>query len=194
MAQQLASKDFIERVREALEALAQGSSASPVGELAAILGAGKKYAIVGMSGNQSSNFNTNDHVELNQIDAENSEGSGITVSTGSGQAQGIVTLPKGSVYRIFGFVTFQAGAASDQLCCSVFNRTDSVEADGNGTMQKTYNNVGTQGVNAHPACQYIDATAEEKEIDFRILSGAGVNTIFAGSTSEGASYLDIEQL
>ena len=197
---QLASKDFIERVRDALIALSEGSSASPVGELASISSVGKKYALISMAANQSANFTPPDHVELDQVEFENSEGSGVSVTGGANtQADGIITLPKGGIWKLNAWLTFQGGAAADQICCAFFGVSGSgfptpAEADGKGLMQKNYTNINNAGLNSVPATAYIDARLGAVDVELRILSGAGVQVIFAGSTNEGPTYVTAEQL
>lgn len=197
---QLASKDFIERVIDALKAISEGSSASPVGELASIASVGKKYALVSMAADQAANFTAPDHIELDQVEFENSEGSGVSVTGGNNnQTDGIITLPKGGIWKCQGWISFGAGAASDQLCCSFFGVSGSgfptpSEADGKGTMQQVINAVASNGVQVQPANAYIDARLGAVDIELRILSGAGIVTIFAGSTTVGPTYVTVEQL
>ncbi len=197
---QLASKDFIERVRDALVALSEGSSASPGGELASIASVGKRYALISMAANQTTNFTPPDHVELDQVEFENSEGSGVVVTGGANtQADGIITLPKGGIWKLNAWLTFTGGAPADQICCSFFGILGPgfptpAEADGKGLMQKTYANVSSDSHNSVPATAYIDTRLGAVDVELRILSGAGVQQIFAGSTSQGPTYVTAEQL
>lgn len=197
---QLASKDFIERVLDALKAISGGSSASFGGELASILSEGKRYALISMAANQTANFATNDHVEFDQVEFENSEGSGVSVTGGNNnQTDGIITIPKGGIWKCHAWLSFQAQVAADQLCCSVFGVSGSgfptpAEADGKGAMQKCYTNTQNNGEDSFPATAFIDARLGSVDIELRILSGAGVNRINAGSTAEGPTYMTIEQL
>ena len=200
---QLASKDFIERVIDALKAISQGSSASPVGELASILSVGKRFAVIGMGGegNQSFDLGVGDHIEFGAggggIEVENTEGSGVTIAPGTGQKAGQITLPKGGIWKVQGYLSFAGGMADSQICCAFFDLTSGgtpAEAPGMGLMQKTYTNVVNQGVNVVPASAYIDCRTAAVTIELRILSASGATTVFAGSTNEGPTYMTAEQL
>jgi len=57
----------------------------------------KSYAFISLSADQTSNLAVNNHVEFNTI--LNSVG-GITISSGAGQANGLITLDAGKTYKI----------------------------------------------------------------------------------------------
>lgn len=69
-----------------------------------------KYMTARLSADQSTNIDSGDHVEFNQAIADSGH---ITLSTGSGQENGIFTLPEG-VYRLQAFVraTFSDSTAT----------------------------------------------------------------------------------
>lgn len=56
------------------------------------------WAMVALGADQTTNISVNNHIEFDLI--EKAEGSGISLATGSGQADGLVTLPAGIRYRI----------------------------------------------------------------------------------------------
>jgi len=78
-----------------------------------------KYGLYSLSTNQTTNLITGNHIEL-----DTSEGSLGGLSTGTGQNNGIITLPAGKTYKITGSFLFNhsiAGATTLQL----YDRTNS---------------------------------------------------------------------
>ncbi len=64
------------------------------------IGGDKIVARCTLSADQTSNFSAGNHIEFNTI--EYTSGSGLSLSTGSGQANGIVTLPANKKFEILG--------------------------------------------------------------------------------------------
>jgi hypothetical protein len=78
-----------------------------------------KYGLYSLSADQSSNLSVENHIEFNNV-----QGSLPAPSTGSGQANGIITLPAGRTYKISGaFQTNHSAAGLAQI--QIYNRTSS---------------------------------------------------------------------
>jgi hypothetical protein len=80
-----ASQVFVEQTREALAILGVGASVNLGG-----------YGLVIMGADQQANLDAGDHVEFTGFDGE---ATGIAVSSGAGQANGLITLQPG-VWRM----------------------------------------------------------------------------------------------
>jgi hypothetical protein len=79
-----------------------------------------KYGLYTLSANQPSNFGLNTHVEFNTTD-----GSLGGLSTGSGQANGIITLPAGKTYKISASM-FPMFSNAGYTVFQMYDRTNSV--------------------------------------------------------------------
>lgn len=175
----IASSDFRKRVQDASAAPGQ-----------AMLSRDKRFALFTLSGDQSSNLTAPNHVQFDTL--QTSSGSGISQSAGTAQQLGLLTIPIGGRWKITAGFTFTAQAPTDQLCAAVFNNTDT-QQEGVGGMKKTYTN-GQNDNDSPQAVAFLDTVAEAKEIELRILSGAGLLTIKAGSTSFGPTWLAVEEM
>lgn len=79
-----------------------------------------KYGLYTLSGNQTSNLSTGNHIEFNT-----SQGSLGGLSTGSGQENGIITLAGGKTYKIT-FITYvRFTSTSGVLIGEVYDNTNS---------------------------------------------------------------------
>lgn len=82
------------------------------------VGASFKYGLYTLSADQTSNLSVGDHVEW-----DTDEGSLGGLSTGSGQADGIVTLSAGITYKITGALQFDFSSAG-QVKFQVYDGTN----------------------------------------------------------------------
>ncbi len=111
MAEQI-SADFVRQVRLALEVLAGENSMSPTDELSPLVSAGGAEAYFQTTMlDQSSNLATNDHVEFNGQIA-NDGGGFIALSSGAGQAQGLITLAAEKKYILMAGLNCIFGSAA----------------------------------------------------------------------------------
>ena len=79
-----------------------------------------KYGLYTLSVNQTSNVAVNNHVEFNT-----SEGSLGGLATGSGQANGIVTLTAGKTYKIMFSLYATHASTAGYVAAQIYNRTGS---------------------------------------------------------------------
>ncbi|MEI8390120.1 MAG: hypothetical protein WCG23_09590 [bacterium] len=83
-------------------------------------GASFKYGLYTLSADQTSNFALNNHVQFNTV-----QGSLGGLSTGSGQANGIITLAAGKTYKISGNILAVFSNAAGHVGCELYDRTNS---------------------------------------------------------------------
>ena len=158
-----ASQIFVEQVREALEILGVGS----VGE----------YALVSMSGVQVTDLLAGDHVELDTI---NDQSGAFLLSTGAGQANGLITVPAGKVWILSAAWQIGYTGISGFLNLRWRNNTDAVligVAVNVNPETQTSDNAGLRSTVA-----IIDATLEAKEVEVRIVGNLNANRIEGGSS------------
>ena len=105
-----ADQIFVERTREAL----------------AILGIGgptvKSFALIRMGTTQSSNLLAGDHIQFNAI-TEQSANADISVSTGAGQANGLITLPADKIFEVSCELGVLFGSAVSNLRLQIRDNT-----------------------------------------------------------------------
>ncbi len=110
-----ASQIFVERVREAAAILGIGTPAPTV----------KSYALISLGTTQSTDLLAGDHIQFNAI-TEQSANNDISVSTGAGQANGLVTLPAGKVFELSCEVGVLFGSAVSSFRLQFRNNTGAV--------------------------------------------------------------------
>ncbi len=108
-----ASQIDVEVVREALAILGIGGTPT------------KSYALIRMGSTQSSDLGANDHIQFDSI-TEQSANNDISVSTGAGQANGLVTLPAGKVFELSCEVGVIFGTAASSFRLQFRNNTGAV--------------------------------------------------------------------
>jgi len=83
----------------------------------------KEVMQASLSSTQLSNLAQTNHVEFNTILFQ--QGTGITLATGSGQANGIFTLPAGKTFRITSSLFGTTSATTSEIIFSCYNNTGS---------------------------------------------------------------------
>lgn len=132
-----------------------------------------KYGLYTLSANQTSNFAIGNHIEFDTC-----QGSLGGLSTGSGQADGIVTLEGGKTYKIetvVGIHCSSAGAGNTQI----YDRTNSVYC---GTPQGhvTFDNNASDSSSG--STMAIISPSTDIDIDLRIVTSSGNwTTVYEGS-------------
>lgn len=129
-----------------------------------------RYGLYTLSANQTSNISVGNHVEWNTA-----EGSLGGLSTGSGQENGIITLPAGKTYKIT-CVCRGAFSGSGSIVYQVYDNTNSTFLGLAG--METSTDLATH---ASPRADMISIVTPETEIDieFRFVSVSVPNSIYS---------------
>jgi hypothetical protein len=138
----------------------------------AATGATFKYGLYTLSANQSSNLAVGNHIEFNT-----SKGSLGGLSTGSGQANGIITLPAGKTYKITGVARFNH-SSTNYTGFGVYDRTNSAYLQPvlNGVaMDMNYNSAQTD----QPTFIAVVEPTTNIDIDVRFVDGANTSLVWA---------------
>ena len=156
-----ASQIFTEQVREALEIL--GVS---VGS--------RSYGLLSLSGVQVTDLLAGDHIEIDTI---NDSSGDILVSTGAGQANGLITLPAGKVWILS--AAWQIGFTGPATFLNLRwrNNTDAALIGIAVNINPETQASDVAGLRATVAI--IDATLEAKEVEVRIIGNLGANRVEA---------------
>lgn len=141
-----------------------------------------------LSASQTTNLATTNHVEFNTTNF--SLGSNITLSTGSGQANGIFTLAAGKSYRIKTSVSVRFSASTDSMRMQWRNNTSSL-AIGTDTLIRPTNWTGQAETVDHEGLAYI-TTSVSTAVEYRITSVTGIPVRFDNSAS--TSFVEITEL
>lgn len=136
---------------------------------------------------QTANFAVGDHLELNSV--VDTVQSGITVSTGAGQAQGIFSNLRGARSYVLNS-EIRAGFANNagDMIVSWFDITAGVFI---GTVARLYANPGTQRENVQPQAIAVFSPVVDSQVELRIVSSTVATDIFFASddgASRGSSY------
>lgn len=144
------------------------------------VGASFKYGLYTLSADQTSNLAVGNHVEFDTC-----QGSLGGVSTGSGQAKGIITLPAGKTYKITGAaeLVFSSG---DFARLKIYNRTSSAYIGQEAICFAVNRNTSCS---TQPTFMAIITTSANTDIDLRINSVTGTIT----TVSYEFNYLLIEE-
>ena len=177
------SSDFVRQVRMALEVLAGETAMSPTDELSALVGgSGGIYSLIFAhlkAFGTTATTATGQHAQLDTIDAE-SAGGEITISGGSGQQLGLITLPQGHVFLCLGYPHLNSIASTDFLQVSWRNNTDAVLFGGTTQQQGDTTTANSSG-SAIPI-GIIDTSAEAKEIEMRWVLRSSGGVTYSGRT------------
>ena len=173
-----ASQIFVEQVREALGILG-----------VSIGGGGGIYSLLfplAKNFGASTTTATGQHFQWDTIDAE-SAGGEITISAGTGQQLGLITLPQGHVFLCMAYLYLNSITGSDFLRSSWRNNTDAVLFG--GETQQGGDTTTDDRNSLDIPIGIIDTSAEAKEIECRqTLRSAG------GVTYTGRSWALIREL
>jgi len=118
-----------------------------------------KYGLYTLSADQTSNTGEGSHVEFNT-----SEGSLGGLATGSGQANGIITIPAGKKYKITGSFRFGHSAAG-WTEARVYDRTNSIYISGKAVCYST--SCTSTNYSTQPSFLFFITPASDIVIDVR---------------------------
>lgn len=155
---------------------------------------GTTFGLFTLSVDQTFDLTAPNHIEFDTELQVSADMVGA-ISAGTGQNLGKITLPAGKIYEVTGGFSYEAGASSDQLCCSIFDLLENA-AKGLGGFAKTLN--AAESRNDMPIAQAFIDTRDRAgivQVEFRILSGAGLQRLNAGTVStEGGCFLKVKSL
>lgn len=151
------------------------------------------FGLYVLSGNQSTNMTVPNHVQLDQ-ELQVSDDMVGSLSTGTAQQLGIVTLPGGKLWECEAGFSQQGNDASAQLCCGLYDLLADATF-GIGGMQKEMTLAGNEN-HSMMAKGFIDTRERNGivTIEWRILSGSFLEFIFAGSLSRGPTWLKVRSI
>ena len=173
-----ASQIFVEQVREALGIL--GVSIGGGGGIFSLL-----FPLAKNFG-ASTTTATGQHYQWDTIDAE-SAGGEITISAGTGQQLGLITLPQGHVFLCQAYLFLNSITGADFLRSSWRNNTDAVLFG--GETEQNGDTGSFDRTSLDHVIGIIDTSAEAKEIECRqTLRSVG------GVTYTGRSWALIREL
>lgn len=148
-----------------------------------------------LSSNQDSNQTAPNHIQLDQELQVSADLVG-SLSTGTAQQLGIITLPAGKLWEAEASFSWFGDDGNAQLCCAIFDLLASAQI-GVGGFERPMAAVAGQFSNHSSQCKGFIDTRERAgivTIEFRILSGGQVDTIFAGTTSTGPTWLKVRSI
>ncbi len=156
---------------------------------------GTSFGLYQLSGNQDSNVVAPNHIQLDQ-ELQVSDDMVGSLSVGTAQQLGIVTLPGGKLWECEAGFSWFGDDGNAQLCCALFDLL-AVAQFGVGGFERPLNAIAGAASNHSPQSKgFIDSRdrAGIVTIEFRILSGGMVDTIFAGTTSTGPTWLKVRSI
>lgn len=133
-----------------------------------------KYGRYILSADQTSNMATGNHVEFNA-----SQGSLGGLSTGTGQANGIVTLPAGKTYKITFTTRVIFSGSSGVLSIYIHDKTNNVNIGSNLT---TYPQSASYNYSDSPICSVIITPQTDTDIAVRFDYSLQATELRANST------------
>ncbi len=158
-------------------------------------GEGVSYGLYQLSGNQDINVTAPNHIQFDQELQVSADMVG-SLSVGTAQQLGIVTLPAGKVWECEAAFSWFGDDGNAQLCCSMFDLLAGA-VFGVGGFQRPLSAIAGANSNHSPQGKGFIDTRERSgivTIEFRILSGGQVDTIFAGTTSTGPTWLKVRSI
>lgn len=153
------------------------------------------FGLYQLSGNQDANQTAPNHIQLDQELQVSADLVG-SLSTGTAQQLGIVTLPAGKLWEAEASFSWFGDDGNAQLCCAIFDLLASAQI-GVGGFERPMAAVAGQFSNHSNQCKGFIDTRERAGIvtvELRILSGGQVDTIFAGTTSTGPTWLKVRSI
>lgn len=153
------------------------------------------FGLYQLSGNQDQNTTAPNHIQLDQ-ELQVSDDLVGSLSTGTAQQLGIITLPAGKLWECEASFSWFGDDGNAQLCCALFDLLASAQF-GVGGFERPLNAIAGAASNHSPQAKgFIDTRdrAGIVTIEWRILSGGMVDTIFAGTTSTGPTWLKVRSI
>ncbi len=133
-----------------------------------------EYAVASMSGRQTSNLGSGNHIEFDTLVTN---GSLVTLSTGAGQADGKLTLAAGHTYKLTGYfrVEWDIPAVGDRIFADLRNNTDAVVMQRCGLHSRDWDQA-TNNSDMPVTIAFLVTTTATKEIELRLASKVGTFT------------------
>ena len=152
------------------------------------------YDLAGSEGDQTGNLTAPNHVEF-EVERQVSPDMVGSLSLGTSQFLGIVTLPGGKLWECEAAFSWQGSDGAAQLCCSLYDLLADA-AFGVPAMSKP-NTSALHEQHSPQAKGFIDTRDRSGivTIEFRILSGANVTALYDGvPTSQGQTWLKVRSI
>lgn len=174
-----ADQIFVERTREALAILGIGA------------GGAEAYFQATISVDQIANFGPTNHVEF-QNEIENDGGGFISLATGAGQANGLITLAAGKIYVLAAGMNCGFNAA---LTTARFKWRNNTVAAGFGNVAEVQPDSFSLNFGKTPMCMgIVDLVGgEQTEVEVRIIVAAGLISIL-GAANVGETFCLIHEM
>ena len=156
---------------------------------------GTSFGLYVLGMNQDANVTAPNHVELD-TELQVSDDLVGSLATGSQQANGIITLPGGKLWECEASFSWFGDDGNSQLCCALFDLLAAAQF-GVGAFERPMAAVAGQFSNHSSQCKgFIDSRDRGGivTLELRILSGGQVDTIFAGTTSTGPTWLKVRSI
>ena len=153
------------------------------------------FGLYQLSGNQDTSTVAPNHIQLDQELQVSADLVG-SLSTGTAQQLGIITLVAGKLWEVEASFSWFGDDGNAQLCCALFDLLASAQF-GVGAFERPMAAVAGQFSNHSSQCKGFIDTRERAgivTIELRILSGGMVDTIFAGTTSTGPTWLKVRSI
>jgi hypothetical protein len=135
------------------------------------------YAFIDLTADQTTNLTANNHIQFNNIVAQRGS---ISVSTGAGQANGIITLEADKTYRLEANIHVIVDGGTDYGTFQWRNNTTSTLIGKIATC--TNNDVNTDRPDQPTAIAVITTTAPTN-VELRVIASSSLNGIESTGTS-----------
>ena len=140
------------------------------------IGGEKIAAHVSLSSSQSSNLAADNQIEFDTLDLVS--GSGVTLSTGSGQENGIVTLPSDKTFLVFGAIYAGYSASSGWAYFELRNNSNDSAFHSYGTNAISWSNQKAINMSLQPVfSSIIDTSGGSVSFKVDVQSMASLNEI-----------------
>lgn len=153
------------------------------------------FGLYQLSGNQDTSTIAPNHIQLDQELQVSADMVG-SLSTGTAQQLGIVTLPAGKLWECEASFSWFGDDGDAQLCCALFDLL-AVAQFGVGAMERPMGATTGPFSNHSLQCKgFVDSRerAGIVTIELRILSGGMVDTIFAGTVNTGPTWMKVRSI
>lgn len=135
----------------------------------------KKWALLTLSADQTSNLSINQHIEFDTI-----IGNGLTLQTGAGQADGIIELTQNHTYLMFAQAHTLTSISAGSAFWSFFDRDNAVTIgvdDGAAPISRNLDAADTPGI-----VTIFQADTVDHELEYRLTgTSGGVSRVFSAN-------------
>ena len=154
---------------------------------------GTSYALYELGVDQNLNLGAPNHVELD-TELEVSADMVGSLSVGSQQANGIITMPAGKLWEVEAGFSFETNAAGAQLCCQLFDLQAAAVFGVGGMLLPMTNLLNQNHSNQNKGFLDTRDRAGVVTIELRILSGVNVTLIYTATTAHGPTWLKVRSI